>query len=111
MCSLAWKQNSSSLSSGRQWQVGREEQRVAWSSSERKVIGALEDYLERCADVEVDVEALERLMEPEVEVCLRYILKYSTRRGSNLFQLLDTKEKKDISCQAEGVGWGIKERE
>ena len=34
-------------------------------------------------------------MEPEeVEVCLRYILKYSTRRGSNIFQLFDTKEKK-----------------
>ena len=49
---------------------------VAWTSSERKVIGAVEDYLERCADIKVDIEALERLMEPEhEEVCLRYILK------------------------------------
>ena len=44
----------------------------------------------------LDTEALERLIEPEdEEVCLRYILKYSTRRGSNVFQLFDTKEKKD----------------
>ena len=55
-----------------------------------------EDYLERCADMKVDIEALERLMEPEqVEVCPRYILKYATRRGSNIFQLFDTTEKKD----------------
>ena len=44
-----------------------EEQRVAWSSSESKVVEAVEDYLERCADIKVDIEALERLMEPEDE--------------------------------------------
>ena len=58
--------------------------------------GAVEGYLERCALIEVDVEALERLMEPEeVEVCLRYILEYSTRRGSNISSSLTQKEKKD----------------
>ena len=42
----------------------------------------------------VDIEALERLIEPEdEEVCLRYILKYSTR-GGNIFQLFDTMKKK-----------------
>ena len=47
------------------------------------------------ADVKVDMEALERLMEPEeVEVCLTYILKFVRRRGSNIFQLFDTEEKK-----------------
>ena len=40
-----WRQNSSSSSNERQWQVGLEEQRVAWSSSERKVMGAVQDYL------------------------------------------------------------------
>ena len=39
------RQNSSTSSSGRQWQEGLEEQRVAWSSSERKVMGAVQDYL------------------------------------------------------------------
>ena len=35
-------------------------------------------------------------MEPEnEEVSLRYILKYSTSGGSNIFQLFDTAEKKD----------------
>ena len=35
--------------------VGREEQRVEWSSSERKVMGAVENCLENCADIIVDV--------------------------------------------------------
>ena len=57
--------NSSSSSSGRQWQAGVEDQRATWSSSERKVTGAVKDDLERCDDIKVDVEALECLMEPE----------------------------------------------
>ena len=66
------------------------------SSSERKVIRAVEDYPETCADVKVDVEAVDRLIEPEeVEVCLRYTLKYSTRRGSSIFLFFDTEEKKE----------------
>ena len=51
--------------SGRQWQAGLEEQQVAWSSSESKVRGQWNDYFERRADVKVDIEALERLIEPE----------------------------------------------
>ena len=66
--------------------MGLEEQRVAWSSSERKVMGAVKEYLETCADIKVDIEALDRLIETEDEkVCLRYILKYVTRGGSNIF--------------------------
>ena len=38
-------------------------------------------------------------MEPEnEEVSLRYILKYSTSGGSNIFQLFDTAEKKGPLC-------------
>ena len=59
-------------------------------------MGAVKDYLEKCVSTKVDIEALERLMEPENEqISLRYILKYSKRGGSNNFQLLDTAEKKD----------------
>ena len=59
-------------------------------------MGADENYLDNCADIKVDIEALARLIEPEDEgVCLRYILKCSTTGGSNVFQLLDTSEKKD----------------
>ena len=57
-------------------------------------MGAVENYLQNFADIKVDVEALARSIEPEDEgVCLRYILKYSTRGGSNIFQLFDTSEK------------------
>ena len=55
---------------------------------------AVEDHLENCANVKVDVEVLESLMEPEnLEISLWYILKHSTRGGSNIFQLFDTSEK------------------
>ena len=48
--------------------------------------------MESCADTEVDVGVRERLIEPEEEkVCLRYILKQSTRRGGNLFKFFDTR--------------------
>ena len=53
---------------------------------EKRVLEAAEDYLENCANMKVDIEVLERLMEPE---------KYSTRGGSNIFQLFDTSEKQD----------------
>ena len=50
---------------------------------------AVEDYLENCANVIVDSEVLERLMEPEkLEISPRYILKYSTRGGSTTFPAL-----------------------
>ena len=56
----------------------------------------MENYLEICVHTKVDNEASERLMEPDnEEVSLRYILKYSTRGGSNIFQLFETAEKKD----------------
>ena len=35
-----WRQNSSAFSIERQWQEGVEEQRVGWSSLERKVMGS-----------------------------------------------------------------------
>ena len=63
---------------------------------------------ERCADVKVDTEALQRLMEAEDEVCLRYILKYSTRGGKlGLLQyaavVLDFQGSKSTSCGVIGV--------
>ena len=60
------------------------------------MIRAVENYFESIADTQVDVGVLESLIEPEEEkACLRYILKYSTRRGSSIFQFLNTSEKKD----------------
>ena len=62
-------------------------------------------------ETRVDIEALECLMDSEdEEVSLRYILKYATRGGSNIFQLFDTAEKSTVSWPTEGVGWSVKER-
>ena len=49
---------------------------------------AVEDCLESCAHVIVDIEVVERLLRPEnLEVSLRYVLKQATKRGSNILQL------------------------
>ena len=55
---------------------------------------AVEDYLESCAQIIVDVELVGRLLRPEnFEVSLRYVLKHATGRGSNIFQIFDTSER------------------
>ena len=55
---------------------------------------AVEDYLESCAQIVVDVDVVERLLRPEkIEVSLRYVLKQATRRGTTIFQPFDTSEK------------------
>ena len=55
---------------------------------------AVEDYLECCAQVIVDIEVVEGLLRPEnLEVSLRYVLKHATGRGGNIFQLFDTSRK------------------
>ena len=67
---------------------------VGWNSMENRVMEAAEDYLENCANMNVDIEVLETLLKPEnLEISPRYILKYSTSRGSKIFQLFDTTEK------------------
>ena len=99
-----WRQNSSSSSNEWQWQVGREEQRV-----ELELIGkkgdeqAVENYLENCADIKVDIGALASSIEPEdEEVCKKVHPElFDERRGSNIFKLFDTSEKKDnlVACR------------
>ena len=62
----------------------------------QKGYGGSGRYLENCAHVKVDIEVLECLMEPEnQDMFLRYILKYTTRGGSNIFQLFDTSKRQD----------------
>ena len=92
-----WRQNSSSSSNERQWQVGLEEHLLMWSSSEGKVMRAVEKYLEAVLTCKWMLRSLERFVEPEdEEVCLRCTLKFSTRGGSNNFPaFFDTSEKKD----------------
>ena len=60
----------------------------------KKVVDAVEDQLESCAQVILDIEVVDSLLWPEnLEVNLRYVLKHATRRGGNIFQLFDTSEK------------------
>ena len=81
-----WRQISSASSCERHCQEGLEGQRVGWSSLERRVMGAVENDLENCVLTKVDIEALERLMEPEnEEVSLRYILKSTRRKDAVIF--------------------------
>ena len=90
------QQISFSSTNERQWQADLEEQRSIWSSQERKVIAAVENYLERCDHIQVEIAALELFMgQEEAEVCLRYILTHVKRRGSRIFEIFDTKEKND----------------
>ena len=78
---LTRQQNSFSSVSERQWQADLDEQHDGWSYSERRVIAAKEDYLEKCINLKVEIAASELLMEPEeAEVCLTYIPKHEEKR-------------------------------
>ena len=90
--------------SERQWQDGLEGQRVGWTPLERMVVEAAENYLETCVHTNMDIEALERLMEPEnEEVSLRCILRCS-------FPVFLTQQRKrTTSWQAEDEGWRVRE--
>ena len=60
---------------------------VGWSPIEKRVMDAVEDYLESCAQNVVDIDVVEKLLRPDnFEVSLKYVLKHATRRGSNIFQ-------------------------
>ena len=105
-------QQNSSSTSGRQWQADLDEQHDSWSYSERRVIAPMEDYLEKCISIKVEIAALELLMQPEeAEVCLRYFLKLAKRRGSGMFVIFDTKEKKGLFCGKQEALVGAPRRE
>ena len=80
-------------------------------SREKRVMDAVEDYLENCAQVKVDTEVLESLLKLDnLEVSLRYVLKYSTRRGSNVFSSSTHQRSRTTSWQVEDDGWGVNEK-
>ena len=96
-----WREDSSASASDGWRREDQEQLTVSWSAIEKKVMDAVEDYLESCAQIIVDIEVVERLLRPgNLEVSLRYVLKQATRRGSNIFQLFDTSEKpKESQCR------------
>ena len=88
------RHDSSASASDGWWREVKEQLIVSWSPVEKWVMDAVEDYLESCAQVMVDIVVVERLLRPEnLEVSLKYVLKHATTRGSNIFQFFDTSEK------------------
>ena len=85
-----WRQDSSASASDGWWREDQEQLIVSWSL----VKGAVEDYLESCVRIVVDIKVVDRLLGPEnLEVSLKYVLKHATRGGNNTFHLFDTSEK------------------
>ena len=71
----------------------------------------MEDYLENCAHVKVDMEVLESLLKPEnLEVSLRYVQKYSSRCGSNFSSSSTHQRSRTTLWQVEDDGWRVKEK-
>ena len=101
-----WRQDSSASASDGWRREDQEQLIVGWSPIEKRVMDAVEDYLESCAQIIVDIEVVERLLRPEnLEVSLKYVLKHATGRGSNIFQLSDTSEKKPNHFVASRKRW------
>ena len=89
-----WRQDSSASASDGWRREVQEQLKVSWSPVEKRVMDAVDDYLESCAQVMAKIDLVESLLRPEnLEVSLRYVLKHATGRGSNIFQLFDTSEK------------------
>ena len=54
------------------------------------MIDAVEDYLEKCAQVIVKIDLVESLLRPEnLEVSSRYVLQHANYGSSNIFQLTE----------------------
>ena len=88
-----WRQDPSASASDGWWQASlgqlQEQLIVGWSQIEKRVIDAVEDYLENCAPVKVEIELVESLLRPEdLEVSLRYVLKHATYKGQQLLPAL-----------------------
>ena len=82
-----WRQDSSaSASEGMGARRPGTADSSGWSPIEKRVMDAVEDYLESGAPIIVDIDVVERLLRPEnLEVSLKYVLKHAARRCSNIF--------------------------
>ena len=110
-----WRQDSSASASEGGWQASlgqsQEQMILGWSQDEKRVIDAVEDYLEKCAQVIVKIDLVESLLRPEnLEVSLRYVLKHSTCEEAAISSSSSTQQKSRItSLQAEDDGWKVRE--
>ena len=72
----------------------------------KRVLGAVEDYLEKCAQVTVKIDVVESLLRPEN--FLRNVSKPTTYCGSNIFQLLDTSDKPNHFVASKRRCWKVR---
>ena len=71
---------------------------------------AVEDYLESCAQIKVDIEVVERLLRPEnLEVSLRYVSKHATEEAATFSRSSTHQKSRTTSWQAEDDGWKVRE--
>ena len=92
-----WRQDSSASARDGWWQASlgqsQEQMIVGWSQDEKRVRNAVEDYLEKCAQVIVKIDVVESLLRPKnLEVSIRYVLEAANYGSSKIFQLFDTTE-------------------
>ena len=80
-----------------QWQTEMEVQRSSRNARERTVIARMEQYLHARNCTKMEIVGLEDLLlvPEDAEVNLRYILRNATRRGGRIFEIFNTKEKKE----------------
>ena len=88
-----WRKDSSASARDGWWQASlgqsQEQMIVGWSQDDKRVIDAVEDVLEKCAQVIVKLIANAR----KPHGLLRVRLEARKLRGSNIVQIFDTKEK------------------
>ena len=71
----------------------------------------MESFLNKKDCLKLNIEELELLMGPEdSEVNLRYILMFASRRGSRIFEVFSTKQRK-VSTQLQAKSDGMSARD
>ena len=60
-----WRQESLASASEGWWREDEEQPIVGWNPIEKRMMDAVENYLEYCAQVKVDIEVVESLLKPE----------------------------------------------
>ena len=100
------QQSSYSSIKAVQWQTETEDQGSGWNAPVRPVIANMEKYLNESDCMKLDTEELELPLGPEdCEVNLSHILRNASRRGSRLFEIFNSKEKRRaLSCKQSAMG-------
>ena len=115
------QQSSHSSIEAMQWQTEVEDQESGscekefegqhrWNARDRTVIAKMEQYMNKSDSIKVEIEELESLLGPEdLEVNLRQILRYASRKGGRIFEIFSSKEQSE-HLAATRVRWDVSAR-